>query len=510
MIRMLIFLTALMVAAALITVIASLNGYIEGRAFGYEIYWPVGVVIGSFVFLSLGLIFLTSAAKDLVALPKKIKQQRQQAQHKRGLIALTRGLEAVAAEDANDAQRHARSARTLLQDPPLTRLLTAQAAQLAGDIATAETTYKEMLDAPETEFLGLRGLYALAIEKQDTQQATGYAQRAFRLRPNAEWAFASVYQLSVDRGAWGEAEDAIKRAIKRGLPSDETLQRQEAVLLSARAYTSHDSGDTTAALRDLDRALKLQPDFVPAALLAARLYYDQGKTNKAWHLIEQAWQITPHKALGDLAKKIISKRDDETKQQKLRALAALNPDHPESKILVAEQFMAEQAWEPAKALLEPLLEKNPTATAYQAMAKIVKNLYGEERATPFLEKVASAPRAPLMGEDGSLHITVQGWQQLLEEYGKYQRLAPPPIEEYAAPMSPEEITRLLAPPPKPESEPESTIEPEPDPLAPTTNTPIKPTLQVIDGKKSASETEEPEIVEPPADWVREGLDENKT
>src|SRR5207244_3592662 len=75
-----------------------------------------------------------------------------------GYRALTQGMVAVAAGDAEEAQRQARKADVLLAEPPLTLLLSAQAAQLGGDEDAARRFFSEMLNRPETEFLGLRGL----------------------------------------------------------------------------------------------------------------------------------------------------------------------------------------------------------------------------------------------------------------------------------------------------------------------------------------------------------------
>ncbi len=289
MIRILMFLLALVVAAALITLISNMSGYIEGRAFGFEIYWPVSVVIGMVLIGAMGLIGLTIFAKDLAALPEKLRRKRADMRREKGLVALTRGLEAVAAGDPSDAQRHARTANAMLEDPNLTRLLTAQAAALAGEESQATQAFSAMLEAPETEFLGLRGLYAQALAKGDTQAAKDYAERAFRLRPGAKWAFDSVYQLSVERAAWGDALEAIKSASRHGIAADDIARRRQAVLLCASAYTAHDSDDDATALAEAQAALKLEPGFTPAATLAAQLLHQRGKDSKAMKVIETAW-----------------------------------------------------------------------------------------------------------------------------------------------------------------------------------------------------------------------------
>ena len=65
---------------------------------------------------------------------------------------------AVAAGDAKEAQKQAKKAEKLLGEPPLTLLLSAQAAQLAGDRDGAKRAFNTMLEDEQTAFLGLRGL----------------------------------------------------------------------------------------------------------------------------------------------------------------------------------------------------------------------------------------------------------------------------------------------------------------------------------------------------------------
>src|SRR3546814_13347697 len=85
---------------------------------------------------------------------------------------------AVAAGDAQEAARWSRRADDLLEDPPLTLLLSAQAAQLNGDERAAEKYFNAMLEKPETRFLGLRGLLMPALPENDHRRALGFARQA--------------------------------------------------------------------------------------------------------------------------------------------------------------------------------------------------------------------------------------------------------------------------------------------------------------------------------------------
>ena len=119
----------------------------------------------------------------LLGLPSAFGRRRTARRRRRGFEALTRGMVAVAAGDAEDARRQGKRAEGLLEDPPLTLLLSAQAAQLAGDEQAAERFFTAMLERPETEFLGLRGLLTQGIKRHDWDEALALARRAYRLRP---------------------------------------------------------------------------------------------------------------------------------------------------------------------------------------------------------------------------------------------------------------------------------------------------------------------------------------
>ncbi|MFZ8528601.1 heme biosynthesis HemY N-terminal domain-containing protein, partial [Staphylococcus aureus] len=69
-----------------------------------------------------------------------------------GYRAFTEGMVAIAAGDARAAQAAAQRAKKLLDQPALALLLSAQAAQAAGDEEEAGRQYAAMLGHPETEF----------------------------------------------------------------------------------------------------------------------------------------------------------------------------------------------------------------------------------------------------------------------------------------------------------------------------------------------------------------------
>ncbi|WP_428407444.1 heme biosynthesis protein HemY [Hyphococcus sp.] len=443
MIRILMFLLGIVFFAFAITVFASFDSRITGEAFGYRFDGPSGLIIGGLIVLFVAAIYLTHKVKDILAIPAKIKAKDAATRRERGIAALTRGLEAAAAGDGEDAAHHARVARRNLDDVALTRLLTAQAAQLSGDMATAKESYSAMLAAPETEFIGLKGLYAQAMTSGDTAAAKSYAERAFRLRPNAAWAFQSVFDLGLERGAWNETREAVIGAQKNKVIDDARANRARAALLTADAYAA---ADQATAMSEAEAALKLAPDFTPASVLAARIAIDEGKTSKAAKLLEAGFTASAHPALIKLYDRLYKDETPEKRAHKLKKLAEKNPASDEAVLLKARAATLAEDWQGAVDALEAHVTKTATPAAFSLMAKAAAGLKGEAAAQIWYEHAAAAPRDPRPGADGTFHLTREGWARLIREYMDYARLSPPPIEEATAGVSTEEVRLLLAPP----------------------------------------------------------------
>lgn len=450
MIRIMIFIIWAVLLAAAITVLFSVDGLVQAEAFGRKIAMHAGFALGVIIALFIIAIFAAMWFKDLLALPAKIEARDREARHMRGIEAVTRGLEAVAVGDAADAQHHARVARRNLDESSLTRLLTAQAAQISGDEMAAAQNFTAMLDAPETEFLGLRGLYAQAQRAGDKAAARGYAERAFRLRPNAGWAFESVLELGLERGAWSETREAIAMAAKSGVLAAEKARRAEAALLTANAYAAAISGDTKLALDEAEAAYKLAPALAPAAVLAARLHATAGRRSRAAKILEQAFAEAPHPALAKTHAELYAKEDAQRRAERMKRLADRRPTAREAKLIMVRRHLVLGEFTQAISALEPLLLETAYAGDYALMAEA---LAGGKRpdevdsvSKAWLKRAAEARRDPAPGADGEFHFTREGWARLVREYMEHARLAPPPIEDAPPGLSQDDMLLLVAPP----------------------------------------------------------------
>src|SRR5690606_2418682 len=152
--------------------------------------------------------------RALVTAPRRITHARASTRRRQGYRALTQGMVAVAAGDAAEARRQQRRAEALLDEPPLTLLLAAQAAQLEGDENAARRYFEEMLKRPDTAFLGVRGLLMQAMRTGDTTAALRWAAQAHAERPNAGWATKALLDLQLQAGTWEAAERTLKEAAR--------------------------------------------------------------------------------------------------------------------------------------------------------------------------------------------------------------------------------------------------------------------------------------------------------
>ena len=278
--------------------------------------------------------------------PRRMMRARTERRRAAGYRALSKGMVAVAAGDAAEARRQARTAHGMLGEPPLTLLLAAQAAQLNGDEMAAQKYFTAMLDRPEMRFLGLRGLLNQALARGDHEAALDYARRAQQERPDATWPAEALIGMQVRLGQWSDAAGTINQAVGQKHIQKPTARRQLAALFLEEARELATS-DPTRALELTRSALKRRPDLVPAIALEASLLQKLGRGRDARKLIEQAWagsQPGPHPLLAASYAALEPDEQPLERARRFETLAAKAPQNRESRLAVAETAMAAGLW----------------------------------------------------------------------------------------------------------------------------------------------------------------------
>lgn len=376
---------------------------------GYEIRTSFVVGVGVMALAAFLVLLAYRIVVSFIETPASVSSYLEKRRQQKGFLALSRGMVAVAAGDAGDAKRYAAQAHKLLDVPPLTLLLAAQAAQLEGDEAGATRHFEKMLAAPETEFLGLRGLFIQARRAGDRDGALAHARRAFELRPQTLWAAQAVFEIEAAEEDWGGALKTLDRVVKAKLIPRDDARRRRAVLLTAQAMTAAEAargqvGDArTHALEEASKlaseAVSLEPRFVPAVALAAELSASTGRSRKGIKLIEDAWGVAPHPALADAWLDLFEDESGYARAERAKALAARNPDHVESRILVARGAIGARDWKQAREALAPYAgptaEEQPTQRICELMAEIEEGEFGDRGAArSWLTRALHAPEDP--------------------------------------------------------------------------------------------------------------------
>lgn len=392
MIRLIVF---LIVAAALAWVavwLANSPGEVVLRWEATDTVLPVGIAVAIVAGISAAAIVVYEVWRWLAQLPRRVRSNRQQKRQIRGYQELSHGLIAAAAGDVTGARAHTRQAEKLLQANAATLLLSAQTAQLEGKEDVAQLKFTQMLKRPQTEFLGIRGLLADAVKRNDQTEALALARRAYERSPNTSWVLTTYFDLLTRAGKWGDALKLVNDLAREKLVSGPEATRRRALMKHMLAVEAVDEKRYGEALTQARRATGLAPSFAPAAVTAAQAANGQGKFRLARRLLEDCWRLEPHP---DLAATYSALVPDETADERLRRFARLEklvPNHLTTQLVMAELAMNARHWDTAKRHLDKALTLEPTAGAYRLYAEYERaSGGGDAKARDWLAKAADAP-----------------------------------------------------------------------------------------------------------------------
>ena len=138
MVRLLLLLALLCLAALGLSWLADHPGQVGMTWQGYRVETSLMAAMGGVVVLAIVIGALWALIRFVFRLPSLVSLANRARRSEKGFAALSRGMVAVGAGDTRAATRHAAEAQRLIGGEPLTHLLRAQAAQLAGDRQGAE------------------------------------------------------------------------------------------------------------------------------------------------------------------------------------------------------------------------------------------------------------------------------------------------------------------------------------------------------------------------------------
>jgi len=503
MIRILLFVLLIVAAALSLAWLADRPGTVAIEWLGYQI--ETSAFVAALVMAVLVSLFILAFAllryvwTRPAAMAAYVRERRRQQGHE----ALSHGLLAIGVGDRALAQRYAGIAGRNLPREPLTALLKAQAAQLKGDRPAARRAFESMLDRPETQLLGVRGLFLEAQRSNDADAARTLAEQAVQRDPKLAWGVNALFDIQARAGDWDGELNTLAIARQNGHVQTDIANRRRAVLLTAEAREA-EAFNPDKALTLANEALRLAPSLVPAAALAGRIFASKGEARAASRQITRTWKLSPHPDLAvayAFAKPGLSPRD---RLKRVEYLAGLTPNDIEGAIAVANAAVEAHDWQVARDALAPYLEDRPSARICTLMARIEGGEGDKGREREWLGRAVRAPRDRAWIADGYVSdrwlpvspvtgaVDAFEWKApvdaigrgddtlLIEEHMEPPRdasaMAPPPEQERDEPAVVVDVTPVVteareeapkedkaAPtePPKTEAVPMQSIEPKP-------------------------------------------------
>ena len=453
-----------LLAAAMIAAVwlAQRPGVVTIQWQGWRLDTSVGVLMVVVVLLCGLVTGLYTLWRWLMGAPSTVFDIWGESRRRKGYRALTQGMVAVAAGDATEAQRCARLAEKLLEEPPLTRLLSAQAAQLAGDREAAQRYFAAMLDDPQMSFLGLRGLLMQSLKDGDSTQALAYAEKAFQRRPDTPWVVRSLFDMQARAGKWREAQETLQVGLKRKIVEPERGRALGALLLVERSRAAERGGADEDAMEHARAAEALAPEREPVAYRYAELLIKRGDGRKAMKAIERVWPVSPHPDLAQLYLAAAAEKDPLKRVQALKRLTSTNPDDLDSHIAHARECLEARLWGEARRHLVAAGAEKPEAPTRlcRLMADLEEQEYGDgDKVRKWLARAADSP-GDRQWRCRSCGAVRDRWAAVCESCGAFgtsEWRMPPPSPQAAAAAAATGTLRLgpeqeiLPPEPKPEA-----------------------------------------------------------
>jgi HemY protein len=443
-------------ALIVIVVLIAVAIFIADRPGSVELDWQGWRVDTNVAVLALGVALLGLVAagvfhliRKLVTAPAAYLRWRKERRREAGFRALTQGMVAVAAGDPEEATKHARRADVLLAEPPLTLLLSAQAAQLNGDHSAAKKYFSAMLERAETEFLGLRGLLVQALHAGDEAAALKLVERARELRPKTPWVLHRLYHLRARAGQWIAAEATLAEAMGRKAVDAATGRRHRAALLHEQSREAEAAGDNGKAVALAEKSVASDRGFAPASIALARLHAAQSRPRRAIRALLAAWREAPR---ADLARAFAGLFAQETPIQRVKrmeTLAAANPKHPESSLALAEAALEAKLWGEARRHLMAAGagDDNPGPRLCRLMARLEEEEHGDDAAArAWLARAAGTPTADPAYVCHACGAELQQWSALCPHCHEFGSLVWETPKRSRPALGADAPTPALAPP----------------------------------------------------------------
>jgi HemY protein len=191
--------------------------------------------------------------------------------------------------------------------------------------------------------------------------------------------------------------------------------------------------------------------------MAARGYIANNQLKYATRVLRKAWEAQPHPDLAAAFAEIQPNESPRERIKRFTVLTRIRPDHPETKMLLAELNIADEDFPSARRALGDLATADPTARSVTIMAAIERGEGADDAIVRgWLTRALTVSRGPQWVCE-NCHTIHSAWTPVCNECGAFDTLAwtVPKSGEVAMPSSTEMLPLIvgqIAKQPEPESE----------------------------------------------------------
>lgn len=422
----------------------SLPGTVSIEMMGYHLEPGLGASIFGLILLILISIAIWAIIRRIIEAPSRLAKRSQQKRRDIGVDALSDGFVALQAGDANTARRLAKEAQNKLPNNAAAQLLEAKSDLALGDMVSAREHYRALISNPKTSLAALSGLYEQAQTQGRTTAALTFARKAAAIDAKLNWANDAVFADLAQTRSWAEALTMLSSqpAPKRGEKT--ALKHKKAVLHTAIALDAEES-DPDAALAASTAALKLDTNFVPAALISARIYINRNEKRKASSLLRRVWRATAHP---DIATLFTNIQPGASAVERLKTLRQIieTPQDNDAACVLARAAIDAYEWSVARNALANFSSATPTQKTCMLMAEIEEGQSGDQgKAREWLNRAVQAPRDPAWVADGVVSPEWEPISPITQRLDAFEWKVPTTQLAKPKPAStPEETTKIIS------------------------------------------------------------------
>jgi HemY protein len=400
---------------ALIAWVISLPGTMTVEVGGFIAQPRLGAAALLVAAVVVAVIFVWGVVRRILSAPRALARRGRERRQERGIAALSEAVIALHAGESRAARDLAREARQHLPNNAAAQLLEARAHLALGDMNAAREHYRALIDNEKTALAALSGLHEQARTQGRQAAALTFAQKAVAIAPGTGWATSAVFDDLVKKHAWAPAIAMATEAPAATREEKANKRRRLAVLETALAR-SLEATEPLGALDHALAALKHEADFVPAALIAARVETNRGEVRRAMSLLRRVWRASRHPDVATLYANSQPGASAVDRLKRVRELIDTPPPDRSSALVLARAAIDAYEWAAARNALANYASTEPTQGVASLMAEIEEGQNGDQgRAREWLARAVRAPRDPAWTADG---MTADEWEPVSPVTGR--------------------------------------------------------------------------------------------